>query len=319
MVTPRGTAPGGSQAGPWLYGDILIERVLDFDGPGLDPFVLLPDLTPEILERHRHWLEPGLLDRATGRLMSSFHSFIVRTPRSITVVDTCGGNDKHRPNRPRYHMSRNPYLERLAAIGVRPEDVDFVLCTHMHGDHVGWNTRLVEGKWVPTFPKAKYLVSRVEWNYWVDAANRRAYNEDLYFEDSILPVIESGQIVLIDDGHEVDAGVRVEASPGHTPGHLCVRITRGAQEAVMSGDLMHNALQIAEPSLNSCFCVDGEQSRRMRKAFLERCFESGSLVMPAHFPAPTAGRVVRGAAGYFGFAFEGSFDASRPNDNRRVK
>ncbi|MSQ71695.1 MAG: MBL fold metallo-hydrolase [Betaproteobacteria bacterium] len=319
MVKHDPAAGAGSQAGPWLYGEIAIERVLDFDGPGLDPFVLLPDLTQDILDRHRHWLEPGLLDKATGRLVSSFHSFIVRTPRTITVVDTCGGNDKHRPNRPRYHMARNPYLERLAATGVRPEDVDFVLCTHMHGDHVGWNTRLVEGKWVPTFPKARYLISRIEWNYWVDAANRRAYNEDLYFEDSILPVLESGQIVLIDDGYAVDKGVTVEATPGHTPGHLCVRIACGAQQAVMSGDLMHNALQIAEPSLNSCFCVNSEQARRMRRQFLERCLDAGTLVMPAHFPAPTAGRVVQGGAGTLGFAFEKTFDASRPGENRRVK
>ena len=127
------------------YGELSVERVLEFDGPGLDPFFLLPDLSPELLAEHRHWLEPHLLDPASGKLMSSFHSFVIRTPRTITVVDTCGGNDKHRPNRPRYHMKKHPYLERLAAIGVEPEDVDCVLCTHMHGDHVGQNTRLVEG------------------------------------------------------------------------------------------------------------------------------------------------------------------------------
>ena len=310
--------PPAAGAGPWLYGETVIERVLEFDGPGLDPYVLMPDLTPEILEEHRHWLEPDLLDKATGRLVSSFQSFIIRTRRTITVVDTCGGNDKHRPNRPRYHMARHPYLERLAAIGVRPQDVDCVLCTHMHADHVGWNTRLFEGRWVPTFPKAKYLISRIEWDYWIEAANRRAYNEDLYFEDSILPVLESGQIVFIDDGFAVDKGVSVEATPGHTPGHLCVRIVHGMQEAVMSGDLMHNALQVAVPSLNSCFCVNGELSRQTRRQFLERCFDGGSLVMPAHFPAPSAGRVVRSGKGHFGFAFEASFDASLPNANKRI-
>jgi glyoxylase-like metal-dependent hydrolase (beta-lactamase superfamily II) len=290
------------------YGEITIERVLEFDGPGLDPFFLLPGLSPGILEEHRHWLEPYLLDRASGKLMSSFHSFVIRTPRTITVVDTCGGNDKHRPNRPRYHMKKHPYLERLAAIGVRPEDVDYVLCTHMHGDHVGQNTRLVDSRWVPTFPKAKYLISRVEWEYWVDTANRRRYNEDPFFEDSIQPIVDAGLVQFIEDGFTVDEGISVVQSAGHTPGHLCVQIAHRRREvAMMSGDLMHNALQVAVPSLNSCFCGDAAMARTTRKAFLERWHDNGTLVLPAHFPNPTAGQVMRQADGQFRFRFDGPF------------
>jgi glyoxylase-like metal-dependent hydrolase (beta-lactamase superfamily II) len=294
------------------YGDITIERVLEFDGPGLDPFVLLPELSRGILEEHRHWLEPYLLDRSSGKVMSSFHSFVIRTPRTITVVDTCGGNDKHRPNRPRYHMKKHPYLERLAAIGVRPEDVDYVLCTHMHGDHVGQNTRLVDGRWVPTFPRAKYLISRTEWGYWEHAANRQRYNEDLFFEDSIQPVVDAGLVQLIDDGYTVDKGISVLQSAGHTPGHLCVQIIHDGREvAMMSGDLMHNALQVAVPSLNSCFCADAPMSRATRKAFLERWHDNSTLVLPAHFPNPTAGQVIRLADGHFRFRFQGPFPTSQ--------
>lgn len=306
------------EAGPWIYGDIVVERVLEFDGPGLDPFFLLPELSQAILDEHRHWLEPHLLDPTSRKLVSSFHSFVLRTPRTITVVDTCGGNDKHRPNRPRYHMKKHPYLERLAAIGIRPEDVDYVLCTHMHGDHVGQNTRLVDGRWVPTFPRAKYLISRVEWDYWIHAANRRLYNEDPFFEDSIQPVLDAGQVQLIDDGFSVDKDIVVMATPGHTPGHLCVRITHeGRDVAIMSGDLMHNALQVAVPALNSCFCVDAELARVTRTAFLEQCEESGTLVMPAHFPKPTAGRVVRAGGGQFRFRFEGRFGPSHSHFDKR--
>ncbi len=294
----------------WVFGETVIERVLEMDGPGLEPFKLLPELSQHILEEHRHWLEPHLLDPVSGRFVSSFHSFVLRTPRTITVVDTCAGNDKDRPNRPRYHMKGRPYLQRLAAIGVRPEDVNYVLCTHLHTDHVGWNTRLVNGRWVPTFPNATYLTSRPELDYWSDAANRRVHNEDLYYEDSILPVLESGQVVFVEDGFTIDKGVTVVASPGHTPGHVCVRVVNGNEDAVMSGDILHNALQVVMPSLNSFSCVDAELARKTRREFVERCFENGTLVMPAHFPKPTAGRIVRSSGAGFRFRFDGPFGES---------
>ena len=286
------------------FGNIVIERVLEFEGPGLDPFYILPDLTSQQLEQHRSWLEPYLLDKATGKFRSAFHSFVIRTGRTTTVVDTCGGNDKHRPNRPRYHMKKHPYLERLGDIGVRPEDVNFVMCTHMHGDHVGQNTRLVNGRWVPTFPNAKYLFSQVEWQYWSDAANRRQYNEDGYFEDSIQPIIDAGLVQLIDEDWVVDKGVSVVQSPGHTPGHLCVLIRQGDREvAMMSGDLMHNALQVNLPHLNSRYCCHPTEARATRRAFLDRWHHHGTLVMPAHFPTPTTGWVVRNSTDAYRFDF----------------
>lgn len=284
--------------GPWRFGETVIERVLEFDGVAYDPFVLMPELTPALLDEHAPWLTPVHLN-AERKAWLSFHSFVIRTPRTITVVDTCGGNDKNRPQRPRYHMQKHPYLERLAAIGVQPEDVDFVLCTHLHADHVGWNTRWVDGRWVPTFPRAKYLVSKIEWDYWADAINRHKYVTDPYYEDSLVPVMESGQVVFTEGGYPIDQGVMVERWAGHTPGHLCVRVAGGGREAVMSGDLMHHAMQIAAPELNSCFCVDEAAARATRLRFLAECAERDALIMPGHFPAPTAGRVTRRGSGYF--------------------
>jgi glyoxylase-like metal-dependent hydrolase (beta-lactamase superfamily II) len=286
----------------WRFGETRVDRILEFERPLLAPQVLLPEATPAEIDRHRHWLEPRLLDPASGLLVLAFHSFLVRTPRHTVLVDTCGGNDKPRPGKPRYHMNRWPYLERLAAAGVAPEEVTHVLCTHLHVDHVGWNTRLAGGRWVPTFPNAKYLFARAEWAFWEAHYRTDAFRDDPYYLDSILPVIEAGQALLVEGDHEIDAFVRLEPTPGHTPGHVCVRVRGGGGEAVMSGDLMHHPVQCAEPQWNSCFCVDAAGARRMRRGFLERHAETPTLVMPAHFPTPGAGTIVR-HENAFRFAF----------------
>ena len=144
-----------------------------------------------------------------------------------------------------------------------------MLCTHLHVDHVGWNTRLIDGRWVPTFPNAKYLFSRREWTFWEAEYRTDAFTDDPYYEDSLLPVIEAGQSLMVEDDHVIDDWVRLVPSPGHTPGHVCVQVGRNAADAVMSGDLMHHPLQCAEPHLNSCFCVNPAQSAETRRTFLE--------------------------------------------------
>ncbi len=287
----------------WSVGAVRIDRVVEFEQPLLPPLALLPDIDDEILARHRGWLEPDLLDPDTGRLVLAFHSFAIRTPESTILVDTCSGNDRERPGKPRYHRKSWPYLENLAAAGISPEAVDYVLCTHLHVDHVGWNTRLLDGRFVPTFPNARYLFDRREWAFWQAEYETERFTDDPYHEDSILPVIAAGQVDLVSGEHEIDPWVRLEPSPGHTPGHVCVRIRDGAWEAVMTGDMMHHPLQCAEPALNSCFCVDPGQSFRTRLAFLERHADGGALVLPAHFPTPTGGRILGVGAGFrFSFA-----------------
>ena len=288
--------------GTWMLGDIAVDRVVEVEGPALPPDVLYPGAASEVIEAHRHWLEPGLLDPASGLLVISFHSFVIRTAHHVIVVDTCGGNDKSRPGKVRYHMNSHPYLDNLAAAGIVPEDVDFVLCTHLHVDHVGWNTRLLDGRWVPTFPNARYLFGRVEWEFWERQYQSPAFTDDPYYEDSILPVIEAGQAEFVDTDYQIDDGVWLEPTPGHTPGQVALHIEGGRRRAVMSGDLMHTALQCAEPDLSSCFCVAPALSARTRRAFLERHADTDTLIMPAHFPTPSVG-LIKPAGAAFRFAF----------------
>ena len=277
----------------WQFGRVRVDRVLEFEMPLLPPQQLYPDSTPEAIERHRHWLEPRLLDPASGLLVLAFHSFVIRSTHHTIVVDTCSGNDRHRPGKPRYHMKDWPYLDNLAKTGVSPEAVDFVLCTHLHVDHVGWNTRLQDGKWVPTFPNAKYLFARPEWEYWRSHYQTEAFRDDPYYTDCILPIIEAGQMELVDGSYAFNDEVWLDPTPGHTPGHVCVHIRSGGRECVMSGDLMHHAVQCAEPDWNSCFCVDAAHSRRTRRDFLSRYAGTQVTIMPAHFPTPTAGTIER--------------------------
>ena len=287
----------------WRVGEIEIARVLEFEAALFEPTVLYPDATHEIIERHRTWLEPTLMDPATGQLIFAFHSIVIKTRRATILVDTCSGNDKERPHKLRYHRKNLPYLANLAAAGFAPGDIDYVLCTHLHADHVGWNTRLIDGRWVPTFPNARYVFARQEWEHWRVAELRAEYTTDPYYEDSMLPIMESGQTELVATDYAFDNNVWIEPWPGHTPGHVCVVVRGQGASVVLSGDIMHTALQCAEPQLNSCFCVDGEAARATRRRLLETFADTPVTLIPAHFPTPTAGWI-RSHDGSFRFHFD---------------
>jgi glyoxylase-like metal-dependent hydrolase (beta-lactamase superfamily II) len=277
---------------------VRVDRILEFERPLLPPRQLFPASTSEAIDRHRHWLEPRLLDPSTGHLIIAFHSLLIRSRGLTILVDTCGGNEKPRPQKLRYHMNRWPYLEELARTGIAPTDVDYVLCTHLHVDHVGWNTRLVDGRWVPTFPRAKYLFARVEWEYWQAHYGTAAFVDDPYHIDSILPVLEAGQAEFVEGDYAFNQEVWLEATPGHTPGHVCVHLRSRGREGIMIGDLMHHPVQCAEPDWSSCFCVDPAQARSTRRSFLQRYEDSPTLILPAHFPTPTAGRIRRAGSAW---------------------
>ena len=290
----------------WRVGDIEVTRVLEFEAALFEPAVLLPDITPEIVLRHRNWLEPRLMAPDTGLLAFAFHSTVVRTKHATILIDTCSGNDKHRPHKPRYHQKSWPFLANLKAAGFVPEDIDYVLCTHLHADHVGWNTRLLDGRWVPTFPNARYLFAKTEWEHWNVSELRARYTSDPYWEDSLLPVMEHGQAELVASDYAFNDNVRIAPWAGHTPGHVCVFVEDRGASIVLSGDIMHTALQCAEPQLNSCFCVDAQAARATRRRFLETFADTPVMVLPAHFPTPTAGWVRSR-----GDAFRFHFDAGR--------
>ncbi|MFK7891479.1 MAG: MBL fold metallo-hydrolase [Granulosicoccus sp.] len=278
-----------------FIGDIRIDRLVESDGPFADADFLLPDIDPSLLEQHKNWLYPRFVEPVSNKIIMSFHSLIIRSPRATILVDTCVGNDKERPSRKGWHRQKTPWLEKLGKLGLQSEDIDYVLCTHLHADHVGWNTQLIDERWVPTFPNARYVFGKEEYQYW--QLSNESHTGDMplnhgCFYDSVLPVVEAGQTVLVDNDHQLDQGIWLEPAPGHTPGNVIVHVKAGEQHAILSGDVMHSAVQLANPDLSSRFCLDPDLSCRSRKQLIEAYADTSVIMLPAHFPTPTAGRII---------------------------
>ena len=272
-------------------GALEVSRVEEFI-THFDAKEFYPDLKPETVQANASWLAP-FFDIAGNRLPCIFQSFLIHYRGQTILIDTCCGNDKERIEMPPAHHLNTPYLNRLKAAGSTPEDVDFVLCTHMHVDHVGWNTRLSNGRWVPTFPNAKYIFSHAEYARYAPE-NRMVEPPPPFlniYEDSVLPVIEAGQSLLIEGEYVVNDSLTVIPAPGHTPGHFAVRAGRGMDTGLFIGDAMHNPLQIAEPDLNSAYCENGPLARATRRRILEECVEHNRLLVPGHFATPHIGHV----------------------------
>jgi len=269
---------------PITLGDVSVRPVVEIPRSSFATTSMLPDSTADAVARHHRWLRPHFWDEGTNDLGSRIQSFVVKTPRTTVLIDTCVGNDKNREGSALWHMRRGAFLDDLAGAGVTPDDVDVVVCTHLHVDHVGWNTRWGDGRWVPTFPRATYVIPGEEWEYW-------RHEKDECIADSVVPLVEAGRATLVDSSHTIDPWLSFEPSPGHTPGHVCVRLRTKAGEAVFSGDLMHRVVQVAEPQWSSRFCYDGQHATRTRRAFIERHADTGILVLAAHFPRP--GYIVR--------------------------
>ena len=274
-------------------GRLRVSAVVERAGP-TRPTWLLPDATPEALERHREWLAPHFLDDR-GRLLQSIHAFVVRAPGLTALVDTCVGNDKDRGGQAPFHMMRTTFLEDLRAVGVPPESVDLVICTHLHVDHVGWNTMKVGGRWLPTFPNARYLVVRREWEHWSKEDDRSMGD---ILGDSVRPVFEAGLVDLVEPGHAVTDEVALEPTHGHTPGHCSVRIRSEGREGVITGDLMHHPVQCAHPDWGSNADSDSAAAAATRHAFLAAQAGRPVLVIGTHFAGPHAGRIVREGGAY---------------------
>ena len=270
-------------------GDVTVTRVVELDRSSFEIGAMLPESTPERIAAQRDWMGPELLDPVTGVHKACIQSYVLRTPWHTVVIDTCVGNDKPRNGVPAWHMRRGTYLSDLAAAGVKPEDVDMVICTHLHVDHVGWNTRLEGGRWVPTFPRARYVIVREEFEFW-KREGETGREEFGLIDDSVMPVVEAGMADLVASDHVIDDRLRLEPAPGHTPAHVCVRLTTPAGQAIFTGDMMHRPIQVAEPEWNSRFCDDAELARKTRRGFLERHTDADVIVLAAHFPV--AGRIV---------------------------
>ncbi|MDX2143538.1 MAG: MBL fold metallo-hydrolase [Rhodospirillaceae bacterium] len=280
-----------------LPGPFAARRVIEFEGPYLAPEVLLPDAQPDVFLATKTSQDQRFYLRATNQIVMANHSILVITPRSKILVDTCIGNDKHRPRNPHWHMRTGPFLDDLKSV-VALAEIDYVLCTHLHGDHVGWNTRLQDGRWVPTFPRAKYLFGRTEVAFWQAATARDPDTNHGSWADSMQPVFDAGQAVVVNDDHEIEPGVRLVPAPGHTPGNVMIRLEHAGAISYVIGDTMHHPVQIERPEWSSKFCWNAELSTQARRSLLETVADTGAHVIPAHFPTPTAARIVSGADGF---------------------
>ena len=270
-------------------GQIEIRRVVESICKDFDPYDFFPETTKEDWARHKSWLEPRALDPASGNLVLPIQAFLVRTKRHTILIDTCVGHDKSRPQRPFWHLKRfDTFLPRLSAAGAKAEDIDYVMCTHLHTDHVGWNTQLRDGRWVPTFPNAKYIFARTEWQAF-EAMHAR--HPQPQFLDSVLPIMEAGQAQLVEKDFALDDEVWLEPTPGHTPGHFSVRIASRGAKAVITGDCIHSPVQCVEPHWIMRADSDSQLAKSTRRKFLESVSDSDVTVCATHFPEPSIGRV----------------------------
>lgn len=303
----------GSAAQVWRIGNTVITRVIEDEYRGLFPGVMFDGLTPERV-REIGWLSPHYVD-ADGHLAFSIHAYVIESEGRRIIVDTCIGNDKAR-SFPLWNQVQGGFLSRLAAAGLPAESIDLVLCTHLHVDHVGWNTYKLGDRWLPTFPNARYLWGRVEWNHWNNERERKRVADDAHkglldveavMADSIQPIVDAGLHTLVESDHQLTSEVRLIATPGHTPGHVSVVIESQGRKAIITGDMLHHPVQIADSSICSILDDDSEQGRRTRTAFIEEQCGCKTLVLGTHFAAPCGGRIVRDGTS---FRFEAASESS---------
>ncbi len=272
----------------WRVGEVAVTKIVELEVTGGSRFIL-PQATPEAIIPIG-WLQPDFADER-GRLKMSIHALVVETPSRRIVVDTCLGNDKENRRIPTWNRLQTSFLADLAAAGYARETIDTVICTHLHVDHVGWNTMLVEGRWVPTFPSARYLMGRTEFAHWTSQHEREDMSAVL--ADSVTPVWEAGLVDLVETDHRICDEVRLVPTLGHTPGHVSVRIVSQGEEALITGDFMHHPCQIARPEWSSTADSEPVEARRTREHSLTRLADTPILVIGTHFAGRTAGHVVR--------------------------
>ena len=268
----------------WKIGSVAITRIAESCNP-LPPTGLYPAATPEALAPHADWLRPHFLD-ADGNFLLSIHALVVESQGRRILVDTCVGEHVL----PGFQSLGNPaFLQDLAAAGFPRESIDVVLCTHLHFDHVGWNTMKVGGRWVPTFPRARYLFARSEWDHWNDRTDR-GYARTL--DDAVRPIVDAGLADLVETNHRVTDEVWLEPTPGHTPGHVSVRIASRGEQAFITGDMTHHPVLWAEPDWGMDADSDSKQAALSRRRVIAESADRPVLVIGTHYAPPTAGHIV---------------------------
>ncbi len=299
-------------------GSTTIEKIYELNLDGFALEELLPDLDSRLWEKHPTWIPEGTT--SGSKVLLSVHSWLVRHEGMTILVDTGAGNGKSRPQQKVLDHLQNPFLERLADAGVLPEDVDYVLHTHLHSDHVGWNTVLNQGRWVPTFPRAIHICSELEWNYGLALADgngrgiaaarlQAGFGEPVRipvsgtFHDSMRPLQMTKQVRLVSiNEQEVLPGLSFISTPGHSIDHAAIELRSAGQKAIFGGDAMHHPVELYDTTLVSLFCEFPAVTRRSRVALLERSVKDKALYISAHFPLSSAGWI-RKVGGHFSWTF----------------
>jgi glyoxylase-like metal-dependent hydrolase (beta-lactamase superfamily II) len=278
-------------------GNTVIHRIVEQEGPFFPAFQFFPTLTKELYEENRAWLQPAYID-ASDRVMLCIQGYLVQTPHHNILIDSCVGNHKPRPTRPFWNMMNSDRFEKsLAATGVGIGDIDFVMCTHLHTDHVGWNTRLENGRWVPTFPKARYVFADRELAFWT----KRQKDDPAacpWVEDSVLPIVAANRADVVKSAHAFNDLVTLIPTPGHTIDHYSVQVGKPGADAIITGDMIHSPLQARYPELGMLADYDSKQAGVTRRELFGRVCDTSTLMCTAHFPSPSTGRVVRWGDGF---------------------
>lgn len=272
--------------GTLFLGEVEVIRIIEYEGTTRPPEAMFAEVGAEVWALNRPWLAPEFWDAEANLLRTCVQTFALRSAGAVILVDTGVGNSKQRPAMPGFHMLDTTFLAQLGAAGIEPEDVDVVVNTHLHADHVGWNTRAVDGQWVPTFPNARYLLPRTDYEFWdpsVSRARRTGQANLNVFEDSIAPLVRHGQAQLWDERHVIDEHLTLVAAPGHTPGSSVLELESQGERAVFVGDVLHNPIQVVRPDCNSCFCEDEATARTTRRRVLGEAADRRRIVVPAHF------------------------------------
>jgi len=280
-------------------GDLTIHRVVEQEGPFFDPLTFFPSLTKEVLAENSGWMkEGGYLDKAKGEVVLCIQSYVVQTPHHNILIDSCVGNHKERPTRPFWHMmNTDQFQKNLTATGLTVNDIDYVMCTHLHVDHVGWNTKLENGRWVPTFPKAKYVFSDRELAHWTKMEKEDPAGHP-WITDSVLPIVAAKREEVVKSDHQMSDIVKLIPTPGHTIDHYSVHVGKPGADAVITGDMIHSPLQARYPELGMRADFNSPQAGESRRKLFGCFCDTSTLMCTAHFPSPSSGRMTRWGDGF---------------------
>ncbi len=278
--------------------EITIFPIVEQQAPFFKPEDFFPGLDPKMVEENRSWLEPTFIDPASSKLVLCIQGFVVKTPHHNILIDSCVGNHKPRPSRPFWDMMNTDRFEKgLAATGLSVNDIDYVMCTHLHVDHVGWNTRLENGRWVPTFPKAKYVMADRELAFWTQKQKEQPA-EFPWISDSVLPIVEAKRAQIVKSDYALNETMQFIPTPGHTIDHYSVLVGRPGQDALITGDMIHSPLQARYPELGMRADYDSPQAGQTRRKVFERFCDQPTLMCVTHFPMPSTGHFRRSGDAY---------------------